>query len=375
MSIVPANLFICDTPFHVLTSLIIASGEHTNGANDFILTDNMSNVYSLADSLSKSSLADNAYVAKTKHAYGNPIHNKVEYFRDIFESFSLRWDFPTASKTYNSLFVRNYRDPIAVSAYSYFKEKNDDLSFVVYDEGYSSYTQDYWTANQTSAPHKAAEFIARVFRGKQDTSAHISKALLYTPQFLDFKLPFPAISLLPPDFQLDGCIISEIIFGFDPSFFNEIAGKNEGARKYLFFEESFATDRGNDADLGILDEVAEIVGKENVFVKLHPRTSIDRFTPLGYAVLKGANYPWEVCALNAPKECPLTLVSFSSGSLLNYHFICDRAIKSVFLYELYPDACQTMDDDVKRFFAKFISRYPEGVSVPATKAELREALS
>lgn len=378
------SLFICDTPFQVLTSLYILQAHHNGRPGDFILTDNMAGAGSLARTLGESSLARDVFVADVKHGNSDTLAEKARYARDLFKSFDSRWVCPMAGRSYDTLYVRNFAHPVAVSAYSYFKAKNDSLRLVVYDEGYSNYSRDFWFESLGSGAHQAASCLARVFCGKQDTFANISMALLYVPGLLDFELPFPIRSLLPLGFCAGASFVDDVnrVFGFNRERLADQFGScrrtscsSATRRLFIFFEESFAVDRGNDADLKILGDIVEIVGKGNILVKLHPRSSEDRFTPLGYRVMEKASYPWEVFALNAPDDCDLTLISFSSGSLLNYHFLVDRAMRSVFLYDLYPDACQTLGEDVRGFFEGFLELYPAGISVPKNRNELCEALA
>ena len=41
-------------------------------------------------------------------------------------------------------------------------------------------------------------------------------------------------------------------------------------RPVLFFEESYPCDGVEIGDVALMDRVAELVGKENIFVKIHP---------------------------------------------------------------------------------------------------------
>lgn len=47
-----------------------------------------------------------------------------------------------------------------------------------------------------------------------------------------------------------------------------------------------------------MDRFSEIVGKDRIIVKLHPRTGLDRFTRRGYTVLPKEYVPWELYAMN-----------------------------------------------------------------------------
>ena len=68
-------------------------------------------------------------------------------------------------------------------------------------------------------------------------------------------------------------------------------------------------------DEEILDKISNIVGKDNLFVKIHPRNPINRFKRKGYKTNENTTVPWEIVALNMDIENKV-LLTIASGSAL-----------------------------------------------------------
>lgn len=374
-----SRLFICDTPFQVMASLLLSWSHSDSSADDYIVTDNMPGAEDAARRLSCLDSVRDARVAHVKHVHASSFEKKAGYLLDLILPYELRWSEVFCGEAYEDLYVRNYADPFSVSAYSHFLRANSAVSLHVYDEGYSNYSRRFWQPDKRfSFLHSAAERIARML-GKRFPAENIGTVHLFDPDMLRFELPFPVEKLAVERFSLDESKLNDLnkAFGFRKNSDAVLDFVNDDSivgTKYLFFEESFAEDSGNEDDLGVLNEISEIVGMNNILVKLHPRSTRDRFSPLGYRVVESAGYPWEVVALNVPRDSDVVLVSYSSGSLLNYHFLCDARMRSVLLFDLFPGVCHALDDDEKRFFRDFQMRYSESVSIPSSKGQLLEAL-
>lgn len=68
--------------------------------------------------------------------------------------------------------------------------------------------------------------------------------------------------------------------------------------KFIYFEECYIRNRHSTNDLELLEKVAEIVGKENILVRLHPKTEVDRFTPFGFKVEEKNSNLWELACMS-----------------------------------------------------------------------------
>ena len=130
----------------------------------------------------------------------------------------------------------------------------------------------------------------------------------------------------------------------------------------------------NNNDVEIIDHISEIIGKNNMAIKLHPRNEINRFEVRGYKTNISYGIPWELVASNLPEDDKRVFLSFSSGAVLNYKFLCDKSFKTILLYKCIGDKYYHVEDSVKEWFEKFKEHYGDSVYIPSTVEELDSLL-
>lgn len=88
-------------------------------------------------------------------------------------------------------------------------------------------------------------------------------------------------------------------------------------------------------EIDLLNSIANIVGKENIIVKLHPRFSLDQFSKFGYKIWNGdTSIPWEVFLIEHDTSDQILLTVFSNATLSQYNlFGRDQTV--IFLYKLF----------------------------------------
>lgn len=360
------NLFICETPFQVLASLFLIYESFNNDMNDFIIVDTMKYNKSIAEKMKGVFVVDYAFAASTEELRKKNTLSGV--IRSGFPVFSKLCAYEKIGERYDRFFCRNYTTPLTEAAFVHFNKLNSDMKIHIFDEGYSSYLSSFWCSHKSiSTFHKISNMI---LSGKKDyLYRNIEETLFFAPELLHIKLPFPVRRMIKEDFAINKKQLRSInyVFGYDSS-------KNDGENQFIFFEECFSFDDGNNSDLEIVEWISSIVGKEKLKIKLHPRSKTDRFSRLGYDVMTTAQYPWEVYALNNANK-RITLIAYSSGALINYLFFSRSKMKSVFLYNVFPDKYNHMaEKELQLWFKEFQSMYSSWVYVPESKSRLEEIL-
>ena len=66
----------------------------------------------------------------------------------------------------------------------------------------------------------------------------------------------------------------------------------------IFFEEAKYEDGYSINDVSLVNEMASYFGKDNILVKLHPRSKMNRFASQGLKTYSDCSIPWEVIYLN-----------------------------------------------------------------------------
>lgn len=105
------------------------------------------------------------------------------------------------------------------------------------------------------------------------------------------------------------------------------------SQKFVFFEECYIRNRHTANDLEVLEEIAGLVGKENIVVRLHPKTEVDRFTPFGFTVSPQDGSLWELMCLERDLSEKVFLTVKSSATFTSLAF-CSRPPKVVVLKDI-----------------------------------------
>lgn len=358
------NLYICETPFQVLAALLLIFSHNANQINDIVLTDNMKNGEVILEKLENSRFVRYAYFANVNHGGKQ---REMEYFLDAILPFHIRWSFKYCDSIYDRIYLRNFTACFAISCVNFFKRKNSKLETIIFDEGYSNYTEEFWRSEKRIS--KANCFITNIMRifGRKPIYKYITKALFFQPELLHINLCFETERMIPENFTLSLEQQNEInrIFSYE---FPKI---NLERKKIIFFEECFAFDQNNNNDLILLDKIAKIAGKENIIIKRHPRSEHDRFTELGYNILANITYPWEIFALNNAKNNNLIFIAYSSGALLNYLFFTKSKLKSIMLYKAFPKLYKhTNQKSVMNWLNEFCKLHSDIIELPESEEEL-----
>ena len=122
----------------------------------------------------------------------------------------------------------------------------------------------------------------------------------------------------------------------------------------------------------IVNDIVAIVGKENLIVKLHPRTKHDRFRPLGIRTNRHTNIPWELIVWNHLHNSPI-LISVASGSLIYPQIYLGIEQKAIALIKCSDYKKPILKSKYYKTYLEFCEN--EGiVSLPNTRDEFRNLL-
>lgn len=301
------NLFIVNTYFQLITCLNLAVNEFSSDENSIILTDRSKGMYEKIDDLKSLGIFEDVLYVETKtKCTGSKIKKYIMYLtkRDYFCNLNLYID---------KLFWFNY-DIFTCSVFDSLININPKMRCSYYDEGFICYVKK----NKMNIINS---FIRSILFKKRITK-RVDSFYLYHPELLTYNIDV-SVKKIPTlnknDNRLMCCF--EKIFGTCSLNIKE---------KYVFFEESFFCDNKGIDDMIVIDSILEIVGSENLAVKLHPRNLVDRFSKNGVCVLK-TNVPWEVLVMlnDFSDKCLLTI---TSGSVLASILYFDQSIDTYLLY-------------------------------------------
>lgn len=311
--------------------------------------------------------------------------NTQKIFRRIYRLVSKEdsrayWEFPEEQRRRISLEPENFVDisfleddytdfyisfdtAYAKLMYYAMVRRGMDLTVHLFEDGMATYICDVEKRCQEDGmDHKSY--------GQDSFLTKISELLLYEPElFTGPDVPFD-VGRIPTIQAEEGhiCRLFTSIFG--------TAVLPE--QKYIFLEEAFADDKIPCNDLELCICLAEMVGKENMIVKLHPRNRMDRFTPYGFKVMEHSDIPWEMVLLTGDIREKI-LFTVSSNASITSKLIFHKNMNTVLLYRMFMGKTWLMaNKSFESYHKKAVAKFNEErkcVYTPHSMEEVKEILN
>ena len=250
------------------------------------------------------------------------------FFRKLIDSFQIitgglnRYAYylkDLNEKEYDIFLNHNYEiDTYAV--FSLLSASNKSIKYAAYEEGVLSY--EY---NDYSSLLFTLICAARKILGKTSLLDMYEEFYCVYPEIYEGKkrtIKIPQIS--SSDTRMSGILkkIFDITHEFDYSKY-----------KYIFFESIYESEGRSIGELNVLLEIAKRVGKNNILVKKHPRSTITAYEENGIAVDKNSFAPFEAIQLNNDfSGC--TFITTTSGSVFSTNSLLEDPCKVVLIYPL-----------------------------------------
>ncbi|MBR0204037.1 MAG: hypothetical protein IJQ56_06715, partial [Synergistaceae bacterium] len=111
---------------------------------------------------------------------------------------------------------------------------------------------------------------------------------------------------------------------------------HEFPQKYIYFATAAYSDEIYYGELDLVLKIADLVGRDNLLVKMHPRDKSDIYEKAGLAVSRDTSVPWEVIQLNHDFSKHVFL-SMISSSIVNVMAMKNESIPAYFLYLMAED--------------------------------------
>lgn len=359
----------CTTPFQIMMVVLLKITVYKNNQMDLLVTEHTKGHQKLVNNASKTGLFRNVSVYKNGEVDG--LYNKEKYntkFKRLMRVMH-RHDYVkpfVSAHDYATLLVSD-AIPSLNYLYDYLKTKiNNNIQLVFFDDGAIATVVDQ--QKEFCRPLASdSNFIQRLVHRYNKIPGNFAYGFTGVKELLECHPNFPMFNL--PDLETEKEEYLRVI--------NQIWNyrkENLFSQKYIFFEESFFQDGIDSKDFDAIEDIANLVGKNNIIVKLHPRTQINRFEKVGILTNKDTSVPWELIVLNNEEIInKKVLITFASSSTLTsqiYWKIKQNTIALADCKDYYFEALE------KPYYKKYIEvSEKSGLQyVPKSKAELLSIL-
>lgn len=334
------NIFICNTPYQIIVAYCIARNILSKDVCDIFISDHFASSLKIVRRLKEKSICFNkVYFGETNKWQLSPLPNKIPLFREDCVEMAENIDILNYDRC-----IYSNRDIFGINLLDYIVKKKPDMIIGLMEDGFSTYSFDkvgYLDGN--------------------NIESHVGEFYFFFPKLLSWK-PNGTIVEVPRYFDTDMDLRDEInrVFGF----YNTM---DSYEYKYIFFESGLIGLEDENL-MGLLEDITKVIGKENLLVKLHPRTqsNID-FIKEGYNINNDYEIPWEVIALNIDLKDKILITNFSQ-SVVTPRLLFGKEYKVLF----FSDVVAT--NDFERNFSDYMKDYVfhegEDLFVPQNRNEL-----
>lgn len=314
-------LFAVNTPYQMIVALQLTSTEYQNDEVDVLVTDNIAQYISIAEKAKQSGAFNCVYTMKAKGKKWPSWKYTALGFIYNKEIYRL---FPAIKNNKYDIFLFANSGGVSECIATLLR-KMQHTSLCMYEDGFVAYSDFYYKEIESAIyPNNLKSKL--IYLHTKRAPFYIEKYYVFNPELLkNWKFPFEIREIKKIDQETIPILNS--VFDYEKTHENYDFD-------YIFFEESYFADGQEVGDVDIVEAIANIVGKENIKIKIHPRNPENRFEKLGFETNKETSTPWEVIALNINLQGK-KLITISSGSSITSYFISGKkADKSILLYEM-----------------------------------------
>lgn len=127
-------------------------------------------------------------------------------------------------------------------------------------------------------------------------------------------------------------------------------------QKYIFFTSVYDFEGGEPiGEYELVLKVANLVGKDNLLIKIHPRDLRTIYSDNGFNVDKNSLIPWEAIQLSSDFSDKVFL-TINSGSVLSGSTMSEKPVKTFYMYKLCNikenRSCQKNAQDIEALLCK-----------------------
>ena len=357
------QLYSICTPYQLIVAIQMKNSLYPNDEADIIINDHFVNFDKVAKNLKEIGLFRNVYISYSKKDFDIVYSNRLKHIIEMFfyPELIVKRCCDLKDFLYDSLYFYNLIH-FNKCLYYLLKSNNSCLVCERFEEGYGSMIGNIGIVNSNSF-----EILIRKWT-KKPSIKMIKCINTFNPN----------LSCLSIDYNLKKIPKIKKTKHEIVDVFNEVFDYTQNERfdrKYIFFEESYFADGIDIDDVELVLKVANLVGKENLMVKLHPRNPIDRFTELGIKTTGQSGCPWEVIVMNHDFSNNVFL-TIASGSVLSPRIIFDDNISTFMLYNCTKILSPMLQkENFQKFIEKFRSKYGQnGFYIPESFDHFRNIL-
>lgn len=320
-------LFRCATFYHLLNAINIKVQLYPTRKAHIILTGD-TNWGGVSEKLRASKIFNSVFLSKTKKKsfsfdnmtkevrYSSVLNPKDAFIKTDGDHEELSYISSLGNISDYFVAMSNFHEKYL---YYYIRERlTESTQIHIFEEGSASYVLNYETGN-------IFDCLDHKFYKQRAYPDNICEVMVYAPELLVNKPKRFKLNSIPKIDKEDKTLKKLLV-----QVFGAVTVPKE---KYIYFDSPDMVENYLSDGIDFLDKFSEIVGKDNIIVKIHPRNAQDKYSIRGYKVMTEDAKLWEMCCFNREVKDKVFLSEFSTASM-TANTIFQTPIMSVNFFKL-----------------------------------------
>ena len=343
------NLIVCNTVYQIIVASAIASSQ--KGQFDIIITDHSKSAEDIVVNIkNQENYFTNCNFIKSKQfCFDNGNLNEV--LSQLQDKHILEY--------YDKFYCANW-EKFTQLMYKKLKAINKDIELSWMEDGFGTYSFDGKMFDKPS--------LKRIIKSKIKNEIvlynEIKSLNLFKPELLEWEVS-DNVSINKI------CDINEECKNYINKIFNYESLTDNYNKKLIFFQDGYK-EFDDMTDVEVLEQIADVIGKENILVKRHPRDCSNKFENRGFVTNSNTTMPSELIILNNDFNNTI-FATFYSQSIITSGILFNKKIKSIILSKI-NNKDNNNDSYFNYLFNKIYSKDKETYIIPNSIEELKITL-
>lgn len=355
--------FFCSTPYQIINAINIKNSFHREDSVDIYVLNHFHNFEWLVERLKISTAFSNVYTINDgdfDYQYSLPAYKRYpKKIHDFLWCENVIAPYINIKICYDMVYYTFPNMLIELSCYHFIK-MNRNIKFVMYEDGFSSYSDDLLAISNAKAL-----FLRLMHREQFLDENH--DLLLYAPDLFcqtrkRKKYSVKQLPLLNTDDYHLFDLYNEIF---------EIGDASRITQRILFFEQPYEDDAVNGSIRVALDVILENTDCDDVCIKLHPRGKTELYD--GMNTYLNSTIPMEILYSDMNDLDDRVLIASISTACITPKLVYGKEPRLILLYRyLQLQEKGIISQALVQFVEKVVSKYknPDKIMIPENEEEL-----
>lgn len=354
-------LFAIDSVFQLMIAVNMRLTIYKEYEVDAVIYNSTLNADSYAERLRETQCFGKVFLAETPLTYCGQGYTKKQkipkyliYIKSLINpEYVFKSICPDFCDNYD-VFLFNGVGALPECIYNAIRKRNDSVKCYRFEDSYLSYTQEYGSIKGKF--RIILENIASLW-GRKRLEENVSGYYFSEPGLVNYEFKYPIFQ--SEKFSRTNDALKKTlnhVFALDKL-------NDDYHEKYLFFECGDAFFFNNNDDLRFIDKLVELVGKDNVLIKRHPRIKENRFENKGVHIASGSTVPWELIQLNIHMEDKVFITTKSAAAITSEVYFGDKC-SAILLYKGINGEQGEISENFEKYMVDFKNKSNNGFWLP-----------